>query len=130
MHKGSCLCKTVTFEIDTKIRRFHHCHCQTCRKTHATVFGSSALVKASDFRILSGENEVSRYKSSSEKTRFFCSNCGTHVFATCMRDPGDVILRIGTLDGDLGIKAQGHIWVSHKPDWYEIGDDLPQHQEW
>jgi len=47
-----------------------------------------------------------------------------------MRDPGDVILRIGTLDGDLGIKAQGHIWVSHKPDWYNIGDDLPQHQEW
>lgn len=130
MHTGSCLCKTVTFEVNTEIRRFHHCHCRTCRKVHATVFGSSALVKASAFRVLSGEDAVSRYKSSPGKTRFFCSICGTHVFATCDRDPGDVILRMGALDGDLGIKAQGHIWVSHKPDWYDIGDNLPQNPEW
>lgn len=130
MHTGSCLCQNVKFEIHSEIRRFHHCHCQTCRKVHATVYGSSALVNASSFHINAGKDFISSYDSSPGKTRYFCKNCGTHVFARCDRDPDDVILRLGTIDGDLRIKAVGHIWVSHKPDWYEIGDDLPQYSEW
>ena len=130
MHSGSCLCRKVTFEVTDEIRRFHHCHCRTCRKAHATVYGSSALVDASAFRILSGEEHLSQFQSSPGKTRFFCSVCGTHVYAKSERDCGDIILRIGSLDGDLGIKAKGHIWVSHKPDWYDIGDDLPQNHQW
>ena len=51
MHTGSCLCGTVKFEISDEIHRFHHCHCRTCRKAHATVYGSSALVNASAFRV-------------------------------------------------------------------------------
>ncbi len=130
MHTGSCLCGNITFQIDSEIRRFHHCHCRTCRKAHATVYGSSALVEASLFHVLTGEDSISEYSSSPGKTRYFCNNCGTHVFARCDRDPDDIILRIGALDGDLGFQAEGHIWVSHKPDWYEIADNLPQSAEW
>ncbi len=130
MHTGSCLCRQVTFEVSGEIRRFHHCHCQTCRKTHATVYGSSALVDSAHFRIRSGEQNLSQYESSPGKVRYFCRNCGTHVFAKSEKNSGDTILRIGTLDGDLKIKAIGHIWVSHKPDWYDIADDLPQSLEW
>ncbi len=130
MHTGSCLCGKVTFEVNAQIRRFHHCHCATCRKAHATVYGSSALVDAAAFVIKSGQECLSSYASSVGKDRYFCSICGTHVFARSTRNPDDVILRIGTLDGDLRIKAQGHIWVSHKPDWYDIADDLPQSQQW
>ncbi len=130
MHTGSCLCGTVQFEITADIRRFHHCHCRTCRKAHATVYGSSALVDESAFHITSGSDSISRYESSPGKIRYFCKHCGTHVFAHSARDSKDVVLRLGTLDGDLGIKAIGHIWVSHKPDWYEITDDLPQSSEW
>ncbi len=130
MHTGSCLCGEITFEIDAEIRRFHHCHCRTCRKAHATVYGSSALVDEAAFRVRSGEDSIAQYASSPDKIRYFCSNCGTHVFARCDRDPDQIILRIGALDGDLDIKAIGHIWVSHKPDWYDIADDLPQSSEW
>ncbi len=130
MHIGSCLCGSVKFEFDSAIRRFHHCHCKTCRKAHATVFGSSALVDASSFRVRSGESKISEYSSSPGKVRYFCSNCGTHVFARCDRDPNDVILRIGALDSDPGLKAYGHIWVEDKPDWYDIGDDLPHYAKW
>lgn len=130
MHTGGCLCGKVSVEVRGPIRRFHHCHCRTCRKAHATVYGSSALVNASEFEVVRGGDVMSSYESSAGKTRYFCGNCGTHVFARCDRDPNDVILRIGALDGDLGIKAMGHIWVSHKPDWYDIADSLPQSQEW
>ncbi len=130
MHTGSCLCGSVNFEVHEPIRRFHHCHCRTCRKAHATVYGSSALTNESGFKVTNGEELLSQFESSAGKTRFFCSNCGTHVFARCDRDPNDVILRIGVLDTELGFQAIGHIWVSHKPDWYEIRDNLPQNEEW
>lgn len=130
MHTGSCLCGKVTIEVDGPIRRLQHCHCHTCRKAHGTVYGSSALVDASAFRITGGEDYISQYESSPDKIRFFCSNCGSHVFAKCDRDPEDVILRTGILDGDLGFKAERHIWVSHKPDWYEITDNIRQLSEW
>ena len=130
MQTGSCLCGTVGFEVRAPIRRFHHCHCRTCRKAHATVYGSSALTDDCGFEITRGGSSIAEFQSSPGKTRYFCSNCGTHVFARCDRDPDDVILRIGALDGDLDFKAIGHIWVSHKPDWYDIGDDLPQSAEW
>jgi len=32
-----------------------------------------------------------------------------------------------SLEGDLGIKPQSHIFVSSKAPWYTITDDLPQH---
>ncbi len=130
MHTGSCLCGNVTFEVGAPIRRFHHCHCRTCRKAHATAYGSSALTDESGFTVTSGEDWLGEFQSSPGKTRYFCKNCGTHVFARCDRDPDDVILRIGALDGDLGLVAAGHIWVSHKPDWYEISDNLPQSPRW
>ena len=130
MHTGSCLCGKVTIEVDGPIRRFQHCHCKTCRKAHATVYGSSAMVDADAFRVTGGEDRISSYESSKDKIRYFCSNCGTHMYALCDRDPDDVILRIGVLDGDLGIKAGRHIWVSHKPDWYEITDNIKQLDEW
>ena len=130
MHTGSCLCGKVTIEVDGPIRRFQHCHCNTCRKAHATVYGSSALVDADAFRLTGGEDRISSYNSSKGKVRYFCSNCGTHMYALCDRDPDDVILRMGVLDGDLGMKAERHIWVSHKPDWYEITDNIKQLEEW
>ncbi len=130
MHKGSCLCGTVSFEVDAEIRRFHHCHCRTCRKAHATVYGSSALVDKNAFRVLTGARSIGEYESSPGKIRSFCKICGTHVYARSARDPNDIVLRLGALDGGLGIKAVGHIWVSHKPDWYDITDDLPQQSEW
>lgn len=130
MYQGSCLCGKVKIEFAGPIRRFHHCHCHTCRKAHATVYGSSALVRDAVFQVTSNADLLATYDSSPGKTRYFCSNCGSHMFAKCERDPEDVILRLGVLDGKLDIKAQSHIWTSHKADWYEIGDELPQFAEW
>jgi hypothetical protein len=36
----------------------------------------------------------------------------------------------GNLAGELGIKPEGHIFVSSKAPWYNIADSLPQHAEY
>jgi hypothetical protein len=128
MITGSCHCGAVAFELSGAVTDFEHCHCQTCRKIHGTAFGSSAVVAKEHFHIRKGEDELSEYKSSSTKIRYFCSHCGSHLFAVSSTAPDDVILRIGTLDPGHGLRPESHIYVEDKPDWYEILDDLPQYQ--
>jgi hypothetical protein len=43
--------------------------------------------------------------------------------------PSFVILKLGTQDGDPGIRATHHIWMSQKASWYEVLDGLPKHEK-
>lgn len=36
--KGSCLCRTISYECDELISGIVNCHCNTCRKAHAAPY--------------------------------------------------------------------------------------------
>jgi len=36
----SCMCGRIAYEVDAAAGPIIHCHCQTCRKAHATAFSS------------------------------------------------------------------------------------------
>ena len=120
MITGSCHCKSIEFEITSEITGFKHCHCQSCRKIHGTVYGSSALVEKAGFNLIKGESDLTRYESTPGKKRCFCKNCGSHVFAYFDSDPETIVLRMGLLDKMPDIKLEAHIWLADKPDWYDI----------
>lgn len=127
MIKGSCLCGKVNYSISGKVGDIVHCHCQTCRKAHASAFSSVAAVLDADFK-LSGAEHLNSFESSPGKQRHFCRNCGTQVYAKRENTP-HIILRLGSLDNDPQSKEQSHIWVSDKATWYSINSDLPQHEQ-
>lgn len=104
-----------------------HCHCRTCRKAHASAFSSVAAVNDSDFKI-TGCELLSSYESSKGKIRYFCSSCGTQIYAK-REGTSHIILRLGSLDADPESKEINHIWVSQKASWYTIKNDLPEHEE-
>jgi len=127
MVTGSCLCGKVKYEIIGKVGDIVHCHCKTCRKAHGAAFSSVAAVSDSDFK-LSGEHMLSSFESSTGKNRYFCSNCGTQVYAK-RENTQHVILRLGSLDVDPSSHEKAHIWVSQKASWYSINQSLPQFSE-
>lgn len=128
MISGSCLCGSVTYEISGEVGDIVHCHCQTCRKAHGSAFSSVARVQDEHFT-LSGENHLKSYESSKGKQRYFCSHCGTQVYAK--RDnTTHIILRLGSLDSDIGAVEKEHIWVSQKASWYSLDAKLPECQEY
>ena len=129
MYNGSCHCGKCRYQITGEPIRFAHCHCHDCRKFHGTTFNSSILVNAPDFTLTHGADELTAYESSPGKHRNFCKNCGCHLFATMKARPEVIIVTVGRLDGDHGLKPQMHIWVSAKAPWYEIRDTLPQYPE-
>ncbi|MBF4988484.1 GFA family protein [Methylophilus sp. 14] len=114
--RGSCLCKSIEYEVSQLDSAIAHCACHTCRKAHAAAFNTAASVKYSHFRWLKGEHLLTGYQSSPGKTRFFCSNCGSHLIAR--RDGRDyLVLRVATLDDDPLIRPEFQIWASHTVPW-------------
>ena len=126
---GSCLCGDISFEchVDNETDMLH-CHCSMCRTHHGSSFATFMSVKDSQFRWLSGEEHLARYQASPESAfqRTFCPRCG----ASGPQFVGEwVSVPAGWLDDDPGVRPSGHIFTDpeHKAPWFEITDDLKQH---
>lgn len=126
MITGSCLCGSVNYQISGTVGEIIHCHCKTCRKAHGAAFSSVAAVLDEYFSI-SGAEHLAYYESSPGKKRFFCSNCGSQIYAK-REGAKHIVLRLGTLDSDPEVKESKHIWVSEKANWYTISGELPLHE--
>lgn len=131
MIRGSCLCGKVIYSIKGKPGPITHCHCTTCRKAHGAAFSSVSATPIEDLELIAGQELLHSYESSPGKRRYFCSNCGSQIYAH--RDgQKHYVLRLGTLDDDPGVRPVNHIWVDLKAPWYNIEEDckLPQFAEW
>ncbi len=129
MIRGGCLCGGVRYEITGELSQMCYCHCQMCRRAHGTPFGHFVAANPRDRRYTDGEELIARYQSSADGVRTFCSRCGSKLEFQSAKEPDEVWIASGTLDGDPGIRSIGHIWVGSKAPWFEITDDLPQYPE-
>lgn len=127
MIQGSCLCNRVQYQV-INIGDIVHCHCQTCRKAHGAAFSSVAAVADNDFTIISGITALNAFESSPGKKRFFCSHCGSQIYAKRAHTQ-HIILRLGTLDTDITYIEKSHIWLSQKASWYDLHSELKEFQE-
>lgn len=122
MIHGSCLCGSARYAISGGLSDIVHCHCVTCRKAHGSAFSSVASVPLGNFSITHVE-PLGNYESSPGKTRYFCANCGTQLYARRI-DQDHVILRLGSLDSEIASKEYAHIWLSDKASWFSLESDL------
>ena len=126
--KGSCLCGSIKYEIDSIDMPITHCHCLTCQKAHSAAFAPSAGVLREHFRWLQGEDKLAAYESTPGKLRRFCLHCGTHLIAEWL-DKAHVIVRVASLDEDPGTVPVRHIWTSHDRAWLKY-EGIDAHKEW
>lgn len=126
MHKGSCLCGGVRYEIDGEVEKASNCHCSLCRKMSGSAFSSGATIAAASFRFISGADLLQEWESSPGNFRCFCGRCGSPILKRKSNAPNDIRLRMGTLDTDPGVKPSKHSHVKSKASWFEIKDGLPQ----
>ncbi len=130
MHRGSCLCGTVCYEIDGDLIAPYLCHCQRCRKAHGGAFAAVITVPAAAFRFVSGEESLSDfYRADSTLHRVFCRNCGSPILSRRDTLPDLVRIRAGSLDTPYSTKPASHIFVGSKADWFDIHDAAPQYAE-
>ena len=108
----------------------NYCYCETCRKLSGGTYSIVARIPISMLKILKGNQRLHMYSSSLGKHRYYCNNCCSPIFVSIASEPEFVRVRLGVLDFDCKVNVVAHIWVSEKPKWHQITDDLPQYQEW
>lgn len=127
MHKGSCLCGAVKYEINGEPGPVMFCHCSKCRKANGSAFNAASLVNTADLRIVSGRDHLAEFESGAGVWRVFCKTCGSPLYSRREATPESVRLRIGTLDTPLKGKPAAHIFVGSKAEWFDICGDAPQY---
>jgi arginase len=128
---GGCLCGGVRFELTKPFRRANHCHCSLCRR-HSGAFGlTQGRVPRDGFRLLQGGELVRVYDPPEGKSvKAFCSVCGSSLFGGTWPEGPEVSVRLGSLDGDPGIRPQYHSFVDSKAAWDRLpADGLPRYPE-
>jgi len=129
MHKGSCLCGAVTFEVTGRLPPPDACHCSMCRKTSGHYFAGTDVPRSA--LTIVGEEHVTWFASSAKVRRGFCRTCGSSLFF----DPLDRVkhdwigVAMGAFDTPTETKLRIHIFVADKGDYYDISDGLPQNQQ-
>ena len=125
MHKGSCLCGAVRFEVAGDLPPPDACHCVQCRKQSGHFFASTDVPRAA-FTV-DGADKVTWFASSERVRRGFCSVCGSTLFWDPIRR--DFIgIAMGAFDTPTATRLRMHIFVAEKGDYYELADGLPQNQ--
>jgi len=103
------------------------CNCLDCRKITASMFASNFVVRDEAFKILEGEEKLSKYatnktiRSGNTMTNHFCSNCGTLMYRVSSGFPGMKIPRIGTIDDydlqETNFKPRVEIFTESRAKW-------------
>ena len=125
--KGGCSCGTVRLRAVGEPSTVVYCYCVDCRTSSGTPVSLFAGYGTGQVEVERGE--VRDYASSPEVVRSFCAECGTSISYQDERLEGEIYVHVGVFDDPEPFEPQAHNWVSQKPRWLTIRDDLPRHEE-
>ena len=125
IHEGGCLCGAVRYSCEGKPINVRVCHCRNCQKAMGSPFFARALY---DQRALTVSGATSRYPTSEQIERVFCTQCGTRLFSW-RRNGTAAGVALATFDDRNAFAPTEHIWVSERISWVRLDEDLPQFPE-
>jgi hypothetical protein len=108
----------VKFEADAIEPEFIACHCDMCQRWSSGPFFSTSAGSVT----FTGEEHLTRFRSSSWAERGFCNICGSNLFFRVLKHAGYEMC-IGAFDDRSGLVMTGEIFVDRKPDGYALAGD-------
>ena len=126
--RGSCLCGAVEFAVGGPLGPIQFDHCSRCRKASGSAFAAELIARAGALRWTRGADQVRTYTAPVRERppgyrRVFCARCGSPL---PIAGEHGVIVPVGALDSDPGVRPARHIFVGVKAGWFSISDSLPQ----
>ncbi|WP_233836995.1 GFA family protein [Paraburkholderia sp. ZP32-5] len=125
---GRCLCGAVHYTVNDEFVYALNCHCSNCRRATGSAFKPFAGIERDKLRITQGEDSISIFGDERASHDVHCKVCGSLMFSL-VRNGEYVHVTLGTLTDTPTIRPSAHIFVGSKAPWYDITDQLPQHDE-
>lgn len=123
-HSGACLCGAIGFQIDGAFERFFLCHCEYCRKDTGSAHAANLFSTTARLKWISGEDKKSFYNlPSTRHSRCFCSICGSALPYT---SGNFLIVPAGSLDTEISIRPDAHIFVASRAGWDDALESVVQ----
>lgn len=122
---GCCLCGSTQYTVSDDFEYALNCHCSQCRRATGASFKSFAGIKRSHLKVTQGEKDLFIF-GGEDAHDVRCGSCGSFLYSV-VREGTYVHVTLGTLASEPSIRPTAHIFVGSKASWYEITDDLPQH---
>ena len=125
---GGCECGAVRYQVADAFLYAANCHCSRCRAATGSAFKAFAGIEREKLLITHGADALLVFgEDDLNHTR--CGTCGSLLFSV-VRDGDYVHVAMGSLSDAPSIRPTEHIFVGSKAPWFEITDDLPQHDEY
>jgi hypothetical protein len=138
--EGSCQCGKVRFTVESDtVHPFMFCYCSICRKTTgaltSNIMGRRETLKVAGRRHLRRYHAIIRAPGRrprvSEGERWFCRECGTHLYVLDDRWPEGVWPNAAAIDTELPEPPERvHIMLRFKPRWVPVCTPGPRHREY
>ena len=124
---GKCECGAVRYQVADAFRYAANCHCSRCRAATGSAFKPFAGIERGKLEVTEGQDMLLVVgEQNSNDTR--CGTCGSLLFSV-VRDGAYVHVAMGSLVDAPAIRPTSHIYVGSKAPWFQITDELPQHEE-
>ena len=122
--KGSCQCGAVVFQITGAFEGFFLCHCSRCRKDTGSAHAANMFSSTATIEWLSGLDSIRTYRvTSTRHQKSFCVKCGS---ALPTASESMLVVPAGSLDTDIDIRPEAHIFFASRATWDEHLEDLPK----
>jgi hypothetical protein len=133
--RGRCLCGAVRFTLIAPTDFCAHCHCESCRMSHAAAFVTWTSVPAERFSFERGQDHVTWYRSSACILWGFCKTCGSSILYRADREGhaespklDRMYVAVGSLIDPLDRDPKVHVSYDERVPWFRPHDGLPKHR--
>ena len=117
---ASCHCGAITYEAELDPEAVGICHCTDCQALSASAFRTIGVVKAGDFRLLTGSPKIyiKTGDSGNKREQAFCGNCGSAIYAASIEDDPKVHnIRMGTVRQRAQFAPRFQVWCQSAQPW-------------
>jgi hypothetical protein len=116
---GGCHCGAITYEAKIDPNTVAVCHCTDCQTLSGSAFRVVVPAKREDFRLLTGEPKlyVKTGESGRKRVQSFCSNCGTPIYSSDVKNPPVFSIRLGTAQQRADLPPKVQIWCRSALPW-------------
>jgi hypothetical protein len=121
------MCGAVQYRVADEFRYALNCHCSNCRAATGSAFKPFGGIEREKLELTEGADRLLVFgEATLNDTR--CGVCGSLLYSV-VRDGAYVHVALGSLVDPPTLRPTDHIFVGSKAAWFEITDELPQHEE-